>query len=486
MLIVPLTGKISWRNPPALTVLIILVNCLVFFVFQSGDMHRLYKAEQYYFDSGLAQIEIPLYLKYRSGSAQAPAPDTGEPNEAAYARAFQQMEADKNFMILLQTDRIVTIDHPHYRHWRHLRRIYNDMLEGVVTLSYGLRPAYPAPHTFFTYMFLHGSIGHLLGNMIFLWIVGCVLEVGCGRFIYTGVYFLGGLFAVVVYALVYPDSTVPLVGASGAISGLMGAFTVLFGKKKVNIFYSLGFYFNYLKVPAIILLPIWIGKELFQLFYGSVQHVAYVAHLGGLATGAVLGFFISRTFRLSNREIFSEDPRDEISPLLEQAVEKIGVLDLEHARKLLIEVLEEDPENLHALNHLFNIEKHDGDNPRFHEVAECLLTVVSEDMTEARQAYSIYEEYLKYTSRPKLPARLYLRMSSICMATGHLDNAAKILVALTKKRSDLPGISAALFKLANTYHQKGLSEQHRKCLIVLTRNFPDSPEARIAREKLKT
>ena len=359
------------------------------------------------------------------------------------------------------------------------------MLEGVVTLSYGLRPAYPTPHTFITYMFLHGSIGHLLGNMIFLWIVGCVLEIGCGRFVYTGIYLLGGLFAVIVYVLVYPDSTVPLVGASGAIAGLMGAFTVLFGKKKVNIFYSLGFYFNYLKVPAILLLPIWIGKELFQLFYGSVQHVAYVAHIGGLATGAVLGFFILRYVRLSNREIFAEDPHDEISPLLEEAVERIGELDLEHARRLLIEVLEKDPENLHALNHLFNIEKHDGDNPRFHEVAKRLLTLVSEDTTEARHAYSIYEEYLNFTSRPKLPARLYLRMSTICMATGHLDNAAKILAALTKKRSDMPGISAALFKLAQYYHQKGLSDQYRKCLLALARNFPNSPEARIAREKLK-
>jgi membrane associated rhomboid family serine protease len=484
MLIVPLTGKLSWRNPPAITAVIILINCLVYFLWQADDMQRLYKAELYYFDSGLAQIEIPLYLKYRTEQSDAPPPAEGDLDEAAVARAFQQMEADVEFLQLLHKGRIVTGDNPQYRHWRHLRRNYNHMLEGVVTLQYGFRPAYPSVHTFFTYMFLHGSFGHLLGNMIFLWIVGCVLEVGCGRFIYIGVYVLGGLFAVILYGLVYSASTVPLVGASGAIAGLMGAFTVLFGKKKVSIFYSLGFYFNYLKMPAITLLPIWIGKELFQLLYGSVRHVAYVAHIGGLVTGALLGFFIWRYFKLSNKEIFSEDLRDEIAPLLEQAFEKIGELDLDNARLLLYQVLEKDPDNLNALNHLFNIEKHDADNQRFHDVAKRLLIRVSGDLTESQRAYGIYADYLKHAYQPKLPAPLYLRLSTVCIATGHLDHAAKILANLIKKRSDLPGLSTALLKLANCYRQSGNSRQYDKCLRVLTRNFPQSPEAKIAQKTI--
>jgi len=77
-------------------------------------------------------------------------------------------------------------------------------------------------------MFLHGGFGHLLGNMIFLWLVGCMLEMGCGRGFYSAAYIVTGLCSVILFWSVYPKSTMPLIGASG----LMGAFTVLYGRKR--------------------------------------------------------------------------------------------------------------------------------------------------------------------------------------------------------------------------------------------------------------
>ena len=120
-------------------------------------------------------------------------------------------------------------------------------------------------------MFLHGSVSHLIGNMIFLWLVGCILEYGMGRRYYPVLYILGGLIAVLLYFAVKHTSIVPLVGASGAIAGLMGAFGVIFGRERVRIFLSLGFYFNYFKVRAIYLLPLWVGNELYQLFFVHIH-----------------------------------------------------------------------------------------------------------------------------------------------------------------------------------------------------------------------
>ena len=120
------------------------------------------------------------------------------------------------------------------------------MRSQLTSLQYGFIPNQKSLLTSFTYMFMHGSTGHLLGNMIFLWIVGCMLEMGLGRLQYTVLYIIGGLFAVWLFWLIYMNSTIPLVGASGAIAGLMGAFAMLFGKRRVKIFFSLGFYFNYL------------------------------------------------------------------------------------------------------------------------------------------------------------------------------------------------------------------------------------------------
>jgi membrane associated rhomboid family serine protease len=183
MLIIPLTGKMSWRNPPAITIGIILINCLVYFIFQSGDTNRLYQAEEYYIDSGLAEIEVPLYIEYLKaveedglfpGSSQRTDADT-------YTLYHRKIEEDSRFLQKLRHGEILSPDSPEYRQWKDLRETYEDQLSEVVFLQYGFRPAYRSPVTFFTYMFLHGGVAHLLGNMIFLWIVGCVLELGCGR-----------------------------------------------------------------------------------------------------------------------------------------------------------------------------------------------------------------------------------------------------------------------------------------------------------------
>ena len=143
-------------------------------------------------------------------------------------------------------------------------------------------------------MFLHGGWDHLLGNMIFLWLAGCLLEQGCGALVLALVYLGGGLCAAGLFLGTLPGQTIStLVGASGSIAGIMGAITTLYGMQRIKIFLMLGFYFNYLRVPAMLLLPLWIGYELFNnLQYGETNNVAYMAHVGGLLGGAAIGFVL--------------------------------------------------------------------------------------------------------------------------------------------------------------------------------------------------
>jgi len=487
MLIIPLTGKISWRNPPAVTICIILINCLVFFFFQSGEREMFYEAQQHYFESELAEIEIPRYIEYAKQKLKniPNLQEQKELDEETLVRYHIEMDKDYDFSKRLRNDEIITPKDPVYAKWKKLRNIYEEKLSRVVFINYGFRPAYKSLITSFTYMFLHGSFGHLLGNMIFLWIVGCVLELGCGRILYTGIYLIGGLLSVVLFWLIYMQSTVPLVGASGAIAGLMGTFTVLFGKKKVNIFYSLGFYFNYVKVPAIILLPIWIGNELYQLFFSGISQVAYVAHIGGLAGGALLGFISLKFPVILDKNIFKEDPKDEITPLIEEALKSISELDMEQGRKLLNKVLEKEPGNLIALTHLYNVEKHNPESVNFHETAKKLLSLLIQSNKSPKTAYNIYKEYISLSNRPRFSPQLYLRISTICIETGHFENAKKILAILLKNKSILPGIPMTLLKLANGYRQKGMQDNWKRVLQVIGSKYPDSPEAQIAKKTLK-
>ncbi len=488
MFIIPLIGKISWRNPPFVTIGIILLNCLVFFLFQAGESEKQSKVSRYYFESGLVTIEVPRYIAYREGHFQEPA-DSFDPqpfDKDSQVRYYLEMEQDFPFLKKLSNDEIIIPSDSQYVRWKFLRTEYDHKRSQIISLRYGFRPAYKSFLTAFTYMFLHGSAGHLFGNMVFLWIVGCMLEMGLGRLLYSGLYVCGGLIAAGMFWLIYMNSTIPVVGASGAIAGLMGAFAVLFGKKKVRIFYSLGFYFNYLKIPAIILLPIWIGNEFFQLFFGNARHVAYVAHIGGLMGGALFGFIILKFCLPLHRDVFDEIPEDEIAPLMEKALKHIAELDMETGSQLLDQVLVKEPENIDALTHLFNVYKLDPESEKFHEIAKKLIFQLSRSYNTSEKANKIYREYISHTCRPRLSPQLYVQLSAMFSATGHMENAVSIITFLVKKVPDSPGIPTALLKLARAYRQNGMALKGKKCLELLYRKYPQSSEAQVARKSLQS
>jgi membrane associated rhomboid family serine protease len=488
MFIIPLIGKISWRNPPFVTICIILLNCLVFFFLQAGESEKQYEASRYYFESGLANIEVPRYIAYREDHFQESdgSLDMQQFDEDTMVRFYLEMERDFTFLKKLNNDEIILPSDPQYADWKFLKTEYEHKRSQIIALQYGFRPAYKSFLTAFTYMFLHGSAGHLFGNMVFLWIVGCMLEMGLGRLLYAGLYICGGLIAAGVFWLIYMNSTLPVVGASGAIAGLMGAFAVLFGKKKVKIFYSLGFYFNYLKVPAIILLPIWIGNEFFQLFFGNARHVAYVAHIGGLMGGALFSFLILKFCLPLNKDVFDEIPEDVIAPLMEKALKHIAELDIESGRQLLGQVLAKDPENIDALMHLFNVYKLDPEVEEFHRTAKKLILRLSRSYNTYEKANKIYQEYVCLTRRPRLSPQLYLQLSAMFSATGRLENAVKILTLLVKKVPESPGIPTALLKLARAYRHNGMALKGNKCLQLLCHKYPESSEAQVARKSLQS
>jgi membrane associated rhomboid family serine protease len=150
-------------------------------------------------------------------------------------------------------------------------------------------------YTPLTSMFLHGGWFHLIGNMWFLWLFGNNVEDSMGHGRYLGFYLLSGLAAAAAQTLVNPSSAIPMVGASGAISGVMGAYIVLYPRVRVHMLVVLGFFITRLAVPAYLLLGYWF---LLQILGGLPSlgdeqgGVAFWAHAGGFIAGAIriLGF----------------------------------------------------------------------------------------------------------------------------------------------------------------------------------------------------
>ncbi len=149
-------------------------------------------------------------------------------------------------------------------------------------------------YTALTSMFLHGGWMHLLGNMWFLWIFGNNVEDSMGHVRFLIFYVLCGLIAAALQLAMSPDSAVPMVGASGAIGGVMGAYVVLYPKVRVHMLLVLGFYVTRVVVPAVFMLGYWFALQLLgaAVAFGRTGEggVAFWAHVGGFAAGALLIF----------------------------------------------------------------------------------------------------------------------------------------------------------------------------------------------------
>jgi membrane associated rhomboid family serine protease len=156
----------------------------------------------------------------------------------------------------------------------------------------------PAILGIFTSMFLHAGWLHILGNMLYLWIFGNNVEDRMGRLPFLVFYLVGGVVAALAQVAIAPTSTDPLVGASGAIAAALGAYLVLFPGARILSLVFLGFFYQLLQVPAVIILGFWFVLQLISgigsLGPTTAQEggVAFFAHIGGFALGVVVGLIL--------------------------------------------------------------------------------------------------------------------------------------------------------------------------------------------------
>jgi membrane associated rhomboid family serine protease len=145
-----------------------------------------------------------------------------------------------------------------------------------------------APEHILTSMFLHGSWTHLLGNMWFLWLFGNNVEDSMGRGRFIVFYLLSGVGAAFAQVLADPASIYPMVGASGAISGVMGAYVVLYPRVRVFTLVPLGFFITSIALPAWVMLGYWMLLQVLGGLGGAEAGVAFWAHIGGFIVGVLL------------------------------------------------------------------------------------------------------------------------------------------------------------------------------------------------------
>src|SRR5918993_1476511 len=198
MLLIPYQTRFTAKSLPAVTLALILVNALVYFVFQSGDRQAYARAAEYYFSSQLAQIELPRYATYL---------------ERRNDRGALQV------LRMIRAGAVVASSDPAYATWRDRRGQFDALIGRVFTERFALEPDAGGPAwsalRLLTYQFLHGDAVHWLGNMIVLLLAGPFAEAALGRLRFFIAFIASGVFAGAIHMLL-SDQT--LVGASGSIS----------------------------------------------------------------------------------------------------------------------------------------------------------------------------------------------------------------------------------------------------------------------------
>ena len=393
MLIIPLQKKPTRRNFPYITAVLIVLNSLVFAVLQNGDRETEMQALQLYLDSGLSTQEWRWYgdyldaedVAYRAKQREVNtlADNDAVPELTIAALRAHEVERHPDFLRALRAGEILPRDTADWQTWAERRDEYESILSESFTRSHLLSAEHVTPARLIGHMFMHGGVMHLVGNLVFLALLGLLVERAMRGPVYLAVYLLCGLAAGMTFVATHLQDGQSVLGASGAIAGLMGLFTVIYGLRRVRFFYWFFVYFDYVRAPAILLLPAWLGWEVLQFFIGS-EGIAYEAHAGGIVAGALAGLAIRQFGWLDTAFLNEECQREEDRDALRRARADITALRPAMARARLEPLLERHPHDPDVLRAWFSASMIRRDDPARHEALARVLALSGDTADERR------------------------------------------------------------------------------------------------------
>lgn len=492
---IPLANKPSWRSPPWMTACIILINMVIFWGWQVPETRAVQNLAERYAASELPAIEVPHYIRHLEQAARAALPDSAQQMRldlvkemwanGSSAPIYQAMWHDPAFRQALLKDEVIQPGDPQYGEWQSLRGRWTPQEPRPFTTQWAQnfdRALTDAPHQLLTATFLHGSTDHLIGNMVFLFLFGFTLEMALGGGLYLLLYLLCGVGASCVSLWTHMGETGYGLGASGAISGLMAMYVVMYRLQRIQFFYMFFFYFNYARWPALVMLPIYMAHELLQQWLGG-EGVDYMAHFGGLATGALLmaGLMVVKPLAApANLGGAAPRPLSEAEAAALASVQKAQRLTEElsyfAASQAWRQAAKLQPRNVETLNAWFAVAQHFPESEDFHAAAKLLLHAPAADHAGRKRLHATYQTYLA-VAKPgaRLGVSTMVRLVPAFVALQAWDDARRLARALSRQTTVHPKWPDALLALANGLSHAQQMEQAMELLPALQAHAPQAP-----------
>jgi membrane associated rhomboid family serine protease len=418
--LIPLRHEnMSGRRWPVITFALIGLNVAIFLM-----THWSIEAEQ----PKRAEVRLHLVLLAATHPELKTTPESGEFIEhlkKASGRSWDQVASPSRHLQDPWDAQMRLQDDPAQlqRDMDALCQQFDELEQSAILDKYGFVPAHPHAVSYLSANFLHGGWLHLIGNMWFLWLAGFILEDNWGRPIYSVFYLVAGAASLLFYAWCSPGSYIPLVGASGAVAALMGAFLVRFPKMKIEMALVTLFYRFKFKAAAYWLLPLWLAME---FFYGAAlgqgSSVAHWAHVGGFLFG-MLGAFVIQKSGLEQKA--SAKIESEIAwtgdPAVVQAQEELDQGKLDEAAAILEKHVAEKPGSTDALIILQQVHWRRNDIPAYQKASVQLIQAYLKAQN-AEAAWHAYEEFSN-AAGDKLPPAPWLELIRYLESQQNFDRA---------------------------------------------------------------
>lgn len=474
MLIIPIEQKLDSTRPPVATLLLIILNCLVFFGYQTQDYVHVENAVNFYNEAGLFEYEEEIYAGYLEDTDPVLYEQYSE-LEPELAQAW--IAQDHNFNHYLNHEYF--LEHTDSGlEWMDARAQLGEILGQLSFLRHGFVPADINLADMLSYMFLHSDIVHLFFNMLLLFIYGFSLEVALGRLWFCGIYLLSGLAGALLSWAVTPDSLVPTVGASGAVFGLLGMYLGLYGMKRIKFFWSIGFYAHHFKAPALVLLPYWGLIELYEQLTNPGM-VAHFVHIGGLLAGFIAVYAAKdRLIKIDRDYVDKVDADEPYKKLYDRLLRQLENIDFTSAKKTVQELLQLRPGDARLLKHQFDLWKLKPASEGFEAAARQLFSGDPAEMAYIRGLQFMADDYEKLSEkRSALGARERINLFNALLKKGETDGALKQLEALTGDPSAQQKVPGLMLRLATTYAAQGDKRRAGIWLDKVRDKYPDSEAA---------
>lgn len=473
MIIIPADSRYSKNSRAFVTWALVALNCLIFFGVQISDSFVQNAAMEYYIKSDLPGLEIPGYLSHLKDSNRKEAYEEYRQmaEDNVVGPIVYTMQSDPGFLRRLHAGEIVTPDNARYAEWQSQRSEFETLYARSFTFSYVLKPDDPRPVTLLSHMFMHGSVDHLIGNMVFLALIGPLVELALGPWLFALAYLVTGLCAAGVFTLLNAGEATSILGASGAIAGVMGMFAFLFGMRRVRFFYTVLFYFGFITLPAVAVFPYWFVWEWLQFFLSEGSNVAFEAHGGGLLGGAIVGGAALLLKGQQNQARIDKPVEDDAwEQDFLQAMEQMRQLNLRQADTAFLRLQRRRPGEIRPLLQLYRISCLLPPSPLRYQRAETLFARLPglETAEDKKLLLKIFDSYLDENDPAQLSTDLLLSLSLYFAAEKAIvrfDNAIKPLL---KSGCRDPRLGQALRQLLAS---NGLTAQKRKNYRILADRF---------------